>query len=180
MTGQSEKEGSIDLIYAELKDLIDYQAGRVINLNERIGWLLVFSALSASTLMVSSFAAFRAETVGQSSAPDWWLNLYILDIFLYWLVIAIGYLGQRIVVKFVNLEKEVDKADILSQSPVHVKKWLLETQSSIYSENERLVAKKTRYLSYAYLSLVVAVAFLVVIVVTATAPIIIHFGLLTF
>ena len=180
MSGQSEKEANLDLIYAELKDLMDYQAGRVVNLNERIGWLLVFSALSASTLMVSSFSAFRGELVDQLNTPEWWLNLYVVDIFLYWLVIAVGYLGQRIVVRSVDLETEVARANMLSQSQVRVKEWLLETQSGVYNENERLVAKKTRYLSYAYLFLVVAVAFLLVIVVTAVAPITIHLSPLTF
>jgi hypothetical protein len=169
MSDESENAAKIDLLYTELGSLIGYQADRVSNLNERTGWLLVFSALNVSTLMVSSFTAFRNILLGQSSRYDWWLELFALDIFLYVLAIVLGYLGQRIVIRFVDVEVEDEEAykELMAHDVTYVKGWLLEARSAVFQENERLVNRKTRYLNYAYGSLVVAVALLLVVVLAA-------------
>jgi hypothetical protein len=61
MSEQKDNADKIDLLYRELGRLLSYQADQVSNINERIGWLVVFSSLNVSTLMVSSFTAFRTH-----------------------------------------------------------------------------------------------------------------------
>lgn len=169
MSEESQKAAKIDLLYAELESLIAYQADRVSNLNERTGWLLVFSALNVSTLMVSSFAAFRSHLTGDSSSYEWWLYLFALDIFLYLLVIVLGFLGQRIVIRLVDVETENEAAykELLSHDVTYLKERLLQTLSVVFRDNERLVNRKTQYLNYAYGCLIIAVALLFVVVITA-------------
>ncbi|HXY87782.1 MAG TPA: hypothetical protein VEG44_05025 [Candidatus Acidoferrales bacterium] len=93
MSEQSDNAAKIDLLYCELGRSIGYQVDQVSTINERIGWLVVFSSLSVSTLMVSSFSTFRSHLLGQT-AEDWWLELFALDILLYVVAIAFGYLGR--------------------------------------------------------------------------------------
>jgi hypothetical protein len=169
MSEESQQAAKIDILHTELENLIGYQADRVSNLNERTGWLLVFSALNVSTLMVSSFAAFRSHLTGESSRYEWWLYLFALDILLYLLVIVLGFLGQRIVIRFVDVETEDEAAykELLSHDVTYLKEWLLQTLSVVFRDNERLVNRKTQYLNYAYGFLVIAVALLFMVVLTA-------------
>jgi hypothetical protein len=168
MSEQNDNAVKIDLLYRELGRLIGYQADQVSNINERIGWLLVFSSLNVSTLMVSSFTAFRSHLSGQS-ADDWWLGLFALDILLYVLAIAFGYLGQRIVIRYFDVEKqdELPYEELKSHDVTSIREWLLETRSKVFHKNASLITRKTQYLNYAYSSLVVAVALLFVVVLAA-------------
>lgn len=168
MSEQNDNAAKIDLLYRQLERLIGYQADQVSNVNERIGWLLVFSSLNVSTLMVSSFTAFRTHLLGQT-ADDWWLGLFALDILFYVLAIASGYLGQRIVIRYFDVEKqdELPYEELKSYDITSIREWLLETQSKAFHKNVRLVTRKTQYLNYAYSFLVIAVALLFVVVLAA-------------
>ncbi|MGZ4948913.1 MAG: hypothetical protein ACXV5D_07720, partial [Halobacteriota archaeon] len=66
MSEQNDDAAKVNLLYHELGSLMGFQAQQVSNINERIGWLIVFSALNVSTLMVSSFTAFRSNLLEQS------------------------------------------------------------------------------------------------------------------
>ena len=168
MNEQSDNVAKIDLLYRELGRSIGYQVDQVSNINERIGWLVVFSSLSVSTLMVSSFSTFRSHLLGQT-ADDWWLELFALDIFLYVVAIAFGYLGQRIVIRYFDVEKqgEIPYEELKSLDIASIREKLLETRSNMFRTNERLVTRKIQYLNYAYSSLVIAVALLFVVVLAA-------------
>ena len=80
MSEQDDSSPITDLLYGELVSLIDHQADEVRNINERIGWLIVFSALNVSTLIVRSFSAFRNLLLDQGLQFEWWLGLFALDI----------------------------------------------------------------------------------------------------
>ena len=158
----------IDLLYAELGRLLDYQANLTSNINERIGWLIVFAALNVSTLIVSSFTAFRSNLLALDGY-EWWLELFVLDVLIYLFAITLGFLGQRIVIRYYDAGEydELPYRALRSHDAVYIREWLLETRNTLFHQNERLVMKKTRYLNYAYSSLVAAVALLFVVVLTA-------------
>jgi hypothetical protein len=167
MTEQNDDVAKIDLLYHELGSLINYQADEVRNINERIGWLIVFSALNVSTLIVSSFTAFRSQLL-ELAGYESWLNLFALDILVYVLAIVLGFLGQYLAPGFsTEKQDELHYEELLSHDVTYVRNALLETRSALFHKNQRLIIRKTRYLNYAYSSLVVAVALLFVVVLVA-------------
>ncbi|MGZ4942088.1 MAG: hypothetical protein ACXV5P_07265 [Halobacteriota archaeon] len=168
MSEQNDDAAKVNLLYHELGSLMGFQAQQVSNINERIGWLIVFSALNVSTLMVSSFTAFRSNLLEQSGY-EWWLSLFALDILVYVLAIVLGYLGQRIGIRYFDAEKhdELPYKELGSRDATYIRNWLLETRYELFHQNERLIILKSRYLNYAYSSLVAAVALLFVVVLTA-------------
>lgn len=169
MNEQIDSASNRVLLNDELDTVISYQADRVNSINERTSWLLVFAALNVSTLMVSSFAAFRSQLVGQSDAYAWWQDLFVLDILLYLLTIIFGYMGQRIRVQFAHVDTgERSLAELMADNPSDLKERLLETKFSLFQENERLVEHKTSHLNTAYGFLLAAVALLFIVVLAAT------------
>ncbi len=49
MNEQDDNTAKVNLLYHELGSLMGFQAQQVSNINERIGWLFVFSALNVSS-----------------------------------------------------------------------------------------------------------------------------------
>ncbi len=169
MNEQTDSAANRVVLNRELDTVIGYQADRVNSINERTSWLLVFAALNVSTLMVSSFTAFRSHLMGQSDEYLWWQDLFVLDILLYLLTIVFGYLGQRIHVQFANIDiGSRSLSELLADNPSDVQGRLLETKFSLSQENERLVGRKTKYLNTAYGFLLAAVALLFIVVLAAT------------
>ncbi len=169
MNEQTGSAANRALLSHELDTVIGYQADRVNSINERTGWLLVFAALNVSTLMVSSFTAFRSHLMGQSDEYLWWQDLFVLDILLYLLTIVFGYLGQRIHVQFAHVDTgNRSLAELLADNPSDAQERVLETKFSLFQENERLVEQKTRRLNMAYGFLLAAVALLFIVVLAAT------------
>lgn len=167
MNEQNDGAANRTLLNHELETLIGYQTDRVNSINERAGWLLVLAALNVSTLMVSSFTAFRSHLTGQSDAYEWWLDLFMLDILFYLLTIVFGYIGQRIV-SFVELDKDgIPFNELVSHDASDLKKRLLETKFRVFKENEPLIDQKTRYLNTAYGFLTIAVGLLFMVVLAA-------------
>ncbi len=170
MKEQNDIVANRTILNRELETLIRYQVDRVNSINERTGWLLVFAALNVSTLMVSSFTAFRSHLAGQSDAYEWWLDLFTLDILFYLLTIVFGYVGQRIVISFVELDNdELLFNELESHDPSDLTKRLLETKFRVFQQNKARIDQKTRYLNTAYIFLVIAVALLFVVVLAAAA-----------
>ncbi len=169
MNEQTDSAANRVLLNDELDTVIGFQADRVNSINERTSWLLVFAALNVSTLMVSSFTAFRSHLMGQSDEYLWWQDLFVLDILLYLLTIVFGYLGQRIHVQFAHVDiGERSLTELLADNPSDVEKRLLETKFSLFRDNERLVERKTSRLNTAYGFLLGAVALLFLVVLSAT------------
>ncbi len=169
MNEQIDSASNRVLLNDELDTVISYQADRVNSINERTGWLLVFAALNVSTLMVSSFTAFRNHLMGQSDPYLWWQDLFVLDILLYLLTIVFGYLAQRIHVQFAHVDTgNRSLKELLADNPPDIKERLLETKFSLFQENERLVGRKTSCLNTAYGFLLAAVALLFLVVLAAT------------
>jgi len=168
MTEQTGSAANRVLLNHELDAVIGYQADRVNSINERTGWLLVFAALNVSTLMVSSFSAFRSQLIGQSDAYAWWQNLFVLDILLYLLTIVFGYLAQRIHVQFAHVDTgERSLTELVADNPSDLKERLLESKFSLFQDNERLIEHKTSRLNTAYGFLLAAVALLFIVVLAA-------------
>ncbi len=169
MNEQTDSTANRVLLSHELDTVIGYQADRVNSINERTSWLLVFAALNVSTLMVSSFTAFRSHLMGQSDEYLWWQDLFVLDILLYLLTIVFGYLGQRIHVQFAHVDTgNRSLTELVRENPSDVQERLLETKFSLFQYNERLVERKSSHLNTAYGFLLAAVALLFVVVLAAT------------
>ncbi len=117
---------------------------------------------------MSSFTAFRSNLIEQSGY-EWWLSLFALDILVYVLAIVLGYFGQRIGIRYFDIEKhdELPYKELRSHDATYIRDWLLETRYVLFHQNEHLIVQKSRFLNYAYSSLVAAVALLFVVVLTA-------------
>lgn len=102
--------------------------------------------------MVSGFTAFMRPPLRQSSGHEWWLGLSALDIFLYVLVIVLGHLRYRILIRLFDVEKgdEVAYKELVSHDVTFIKGWLLEARSAVFQANERLVSRKKRYWNCTY------------------------------
>ena len=116
---------------------------------------------------MSSFTAFRSQLL-ELAGYESWLNLFALDILVYVLAIVFGFLGQYLAPGFsTEKQDELHYEELLSHDVTYVRNALLETRSALFHKNQRLIIRKTRYLNYAYSSLVVAVALLFVVVLVA-------------